>query len=83
MLPLRRLSSVVLALLMFSACTDDDGPSDHVYSQTTSLVQYASCSQLETDLEDMLITVHRTADLGQVTAQALPGYLPNDYYWWW
>jgi len=49
--------ATTLALLTFSGCTDDesDPPDDHVYSQTTSLIQYGSCSQLETDLEDMLI----------------------------
>lgn len=61
MLPTRRLPSAVLAstlaLLTFAGCTDDDSdpPDDHVYSQTTSLIQYGSCSQLETDLEDNLI----------------------------
>lgn len=61
MLPTRRLPSAVLAstlaLLTLGGCTDDDSdpPDDHVYSQTTSLIQYGSCSQLETDLEDMLI----------------------------
>jgi len=49
--------ATTLALLTFSGCTDDDGdpPDDHVYAQTTSLIQYGSCSQLETDLEGMLI----------------------------
>ncbi|MBA3453732.1 MAG: beta-propeller domain-containing protein, partial [Deltaproteobacteria bacterium] len=61
MLPIRRLPSALLAstlaLLAFAGCTDDDdgAPADHVYAQTTSLTQYGSCSQLETDLEDMLI----------------------------
>ncbi len=49
--------AATMALLTVSGCTDDEdgAPDDHVYSQTTSLVQYASCSALETDLEDMLI----------------------------
>jgi hypothetical protein len=50
--------ATTLALLVFTGCTTDDDsdpPDDHVFSQTTSLVQYASCSQLETDLEDSLI----------------------------
>jgi hypothetical protein len=50
--------AISLALLAFTGCTDDDDsdpPDDRVFSQTTSLVQYASCTQLETDLEDALI----------------------------
>jgi hypothetical protein len=34
-------------------------------------------------LSDLAITVHKTADLGQVTEQTLPGYQPSDEYWWW
>lgn len=34
-------------------------------------------------ISDRAITVHRTSDLGQVTAQTLPGYTEGDWYWWW
>lgn len=34
-------------------------------------------------ISDKAITVHRTTDLGQVTAQPLPGYTPGSDYWWW
>ncbi len=34
-------------------------------------------------VSDRGITVHRTADLGLVTQQPLPGYSPEDWYWWW
>jgi hypothetical protein len=34
-------------------------------------------------ISDRAITVHRTSDLGQVTAQPLPGHQPDDLYWWW
>jgi len=49
--------AATMALLSVPGCTDDesDPPADHVFAQTTQLVQYASCSALETDLEDMLI----------------------------
>ena len=35
------------------------------------------------DISDGGITVHRTEDLTEVTRQPLPGYGPDDYYWWW
>ena len=45
-----------LAFVVFAGCTDDsDVPDDHVAAKTTQLVQYGSCSELETDLENMLI----------------------------
>jgi uncharacterized secreted protein with C-terminal beta-propeller domain len=34
-------------------------------------------------ISDKAITAHRIGDLGQTAAQELPGYSPNDYYWWW
>jgi uncharacterized secreted protein with C-terminal beta-propeller domain len=34
-------------------------------------------------VSDLAITVHRASDLGQVAAQTLPGYDPEDWYWWW
>jgi len=34
-------------------------------------------------VSDRGITVHRTSDLGEVTRQTLPGYTPDDWYWWW
>ena len=34
-------------------------------------------------VSDRGISVHRTSDLGLVTEQGLPGYDPDDWYWWW
>lgn len=34
-------------------------------------------------ISDRGISVHRTADLGLMTEQSLPGYSPDDWYWWW
>jgi hypothetical protein len=34
-------------------------------------------------LSDRGITVHTTAGLTPMTQQALPGYNPDDWYWWW
>jgi hypothetical protein len=34
-------------------------------------------------ISDRGITVHLTEDLSKVTEQSLPGYLPDDWYWWW
>src|SRR5262249_23569221 len=34
-------------------------------------------------ISDRGITVHRLADLAFMTAQPLPGYLPNNWWWWW
>jgi hypothetical protein len=34
-------------------------------------------------VSDRGITVHRADDLGLVTQQPLPGYSPDDWYWWW
>jgi len=34
-------------------------------------------------ISDRAVTVHRTADLTQITAQELPGWLPGQYWWWW
>ena len=34
-------------------------------------------------ISDKAVTAHRVSDLGQTAAQTLPGYSPNDYYWWW
>jgi hypothetical protein len=34
-------------------------------------------------VSDKAITAHRVSDLGKVAEQVLPGYTPNDYYWWW
>lgn len=50
-----RLLSVALALASFAACTEDDAPGDRVLAKTTQLVQYETCSELESDLENMLI----------------------------
>lgn len=34
-------------------------------------------------ISDRGVTVHKTADLSLVRQQPLPGYSPDDYYWWW
>ncbi len=34
-------------------------------------------------ISDRGITVHQTSDLQLVAQQPLPGYSPDDYYWWW
>ena len=34
-------------------------------------------------ISDKAITAHRVTDLGKVAEQVLPGYTPNDYWWWW
>src|SRR3569623_2341236 len=50
-----RISRAVLPILLFAACTDSDAPTDLVVAHTTSLVQYASCSDLETDRKQLTI----------------------------
>jgi uncharacterized secreted protein with C-terminal beta-propeller domain len=50
-----RHTTVVLSLLALAACSDSDAPTDHVYARTTQLVQYGSCSDLESDLKAMTI----------------------------
>ena len=56
----RRYSPFAVA---FAACSDDlDGPGDHVVAKTTQLVQYASCTDLETDLKRM-VTCEICADI--------------------
>ena len=50
-----RLSHVAIPLLVLAACTDSDAPTDHVQARTTQLVEYSSCSALETDLKQMVI----------------------------
>jgi hypothetical protein len=63
-----RFSAAVipLTLLAVSACTDDlDGPGDHPIAKTTQLVQYASCSDLEADLKQM-VTFEIWADIDRV-----------------
>src|SRR5258705_4018086 len=57
------LMSLPLALLAFSACTDDlEGPGEHEIAKTTSLVQYAGCADLEADLKNM-VTFEVWADI--------------------
>ena len=34
-------------------------------------------------ISDRGISVHLTSDLALVTEQTLPGYSPDDWYWWW
>ncbi len=34
-------------------------------------------------ISDRGISVHRTADLSLVREESLPGYSPDDWYWWW
>src|SRR6185312_11342186 len=60
-----RLTTAVipLSLLAFAACSDDlDGPGEHVVAKTTQLVQYASCTDLETDMKRM-VTYEIWADI--------------------
>jgi uncharacterized secreted protein with C-terminal beta-propeller domain len=45
---------LVLPLALLAACSDSDAPTDHVLAHTTSLVQYQTCSDLETDLKSMV-----------------------------
>jgi uncharacterized secreted protein with C-terminal beta-propeller domain len=55
---MKRHALLSLALV---ACADE--PAEHIFSKQTHLIQYQSCSQLETDLEDMLIReLHATID---------------------
>ena len=48
-------AALPLALLAWSACTDDDGPDGHLLARTTQLVQYSNCTQLESDLKQSVI----------------------------
>ena len=34
-------------------------------------------------ISDRGISVNRIDDLAPVTSAPLPGWQPNDYYWWW
>ncbi|MGE3546457.1 MAG: beta-propeller domain-containing protein, partial [Kofleriaceae bacterium] len=34
-------------------------------------------------ISDKAITVHNLSDLAKVNDAVLPGYSPDDYYWWW
>lgn len=55
---LARLASVIAsaALSLLVACVDEsDQPDDHLGATTTTLISYSSCSQLQLDLQDMLI----------------------------
>lgn len=62
---MRLLAAVPLAALAAAACTGDpDGPTDRIVAKTTQLVQYANCSQLETDLKQM-VTYEIWADIDQ------------------
>ncbi len=56
MASLQTLSTLAVAASLLSvACSDDDRPTDRVLAKTTQLVQYQTCSALESDLEAMLI----------------------------
>jgi hypothetical protein len=48
-------AAFLLAPLALVACSDDDGPGGRLQARTTQLVQYNSCSDLETDLKQMVI----------------------------
>lgn len=50
-----RISRAVFPILVLVGCTSSDAPTDHVVAHTTSLVQYASCSDLEADMKSMTI----------------------------
>jgi hypothetical protein len=45
----------LVPLLVLAACSADDAPGDHVLARETHLVQYQTCSDLETDLKQMLV----------------------------
>jgi len=62
---MRRLYTTLIPLLVVSACDDFDGPGDHVQAKTTQLIQYASCSDLETDLKQM-VKYEIWADIDQI-----------------
>jgi hypothetical protein len=65
-----RFSAVVLplSLLAVSACSDElDGPGNHLIAKSTQLVQYASCSDLEADLKQM-VTFEIWADIDRAGA---------------
>ena len=50
------LRSALLLTLGLSACFgDDDGPGSHEVATTTRLIQYSACSELEADMNDVLI----------------------------
>jgi uncharacterized secreted protein with C-terminal beta-propeller domain len=34
-------------------------------------------------ISDRGVSVHHTSDLELVTLETLPGYSPDDWYWWW
>jgi hypothetical protein len=34
-------------------------------------------------ISDRGISVHETEGLASVVEEPLPGYSPDDYYWWW
>ncbi len=56
MTPTRLVTAISLVVLTVSGCGDDfDGPDDHQLSQTTQLVQYDSCGDLERDLKSVLV----------------------------
>ena len=50
---MRHTAAVIASLFVFG-CDDFDGPSDHALAKTTTLTQYSSCSDLETDLKQMV-----------------------------
>ncbi len=51
----------IAAALLLLGCADDNP--EHIVSKQTHLIQYQSCAQLETDLEEMLIReVHADID---------------------
>lgn len=52
--PAMRRHALALALVTIAGCSDSDAPTDHVQSATTELHQYASCSDLESDLKTQL-----------------------------
>src|SRR5215211_7394934 len=51
---MRRFYSILLPLLVVSACDSFEGPGDHVVARSTQLIKYASCSDLEADLKQMV-----------------------------
>lgn len=54
---------ITAALLPLALVACDSEPAEHIVAKQTHLIQYHSCSQLEKDLEEMLIReVHATID---------------------
>src|SRR5262245_2055135 len=49
-----RRAAFFTATLSVLACSEFDGPEEHLQASTTQLVQYSSCSDLEWDLKQLV-----------------------------